>query len=105
MDRNGEEIKIRGILIPVAWDEEGNVRKVAVFAPHEEEYSVEENREVDGIRSLLHQEIEVTGRVREEAGEKIITVIDCKRTEGRRETSEYSRRMQRSGGEEDASTS
>lgn len=81
MEPNNEEIRIRGILVPVGWDQNGNVTRVALMAAHEEEYLVEEVRSPEKLFGFVRHEVEVRGLVREEAGLKIITVEDYKQIE------------------------
>ena len=79
MERYNEKVSIKGILIPVDWDDKGNVVKAAILTFNEEEYIVEEyfvqeNEKGQKLLSLMQREVEMTGVVREEAGNKIITV-------------------------------
>lgn len=73
-----KQIRIRGILIPVGWDENGNITKAAVMTPDEGEYLVEKNEQSKHVYALMRQEVEVIGIVREEIGQKVITVENCK---------------------------
>jgi hypothetical protein len=74
MDWERKQIRIKGVVIPVAWDAEGNAIKAAIFTANEEEYLIEENTNLSRLLSLLKQEVEVKGMVREEAGQKVINV-------------------------------
>jgi len=74
MERNNEQVSIKGILIPVDWDDKGNVIKAAILTANEEEYIVEENEKGEKLLGLMRQVVEIKGVVREEAGRKIITV-------------------------------
>ncbi len=74
MKRDGEQVSIKGILVPVAWDSDGNVTKAAVATFNEEEYVVEEDEKGKRLLSLMQQVVEVSGVVKKEAGNKIITV-------------------------------
>ncbi len=74
MERNREHVSIKGIIIPADWDEKGNVIKAAILTTNEEEYIVQENEKGQKLLSLMQREVEMTGVVREEAGNKIITV-------------------------------
>ena len=70
-----ELITIRGIVIPVDWDEEGNALAVAILGAGEEEHFVEQDREGKKLLELMQQEVEVSGTVRETIhGHKVITV-------------------------------
>jgi len=74
MERNNEQVNIKGILIPVDWDDKGNVIKAAILTANEEEYIVEENEKGKKLLGLMQQVVEIKGVVREEAGRNIITV-------------------------------
>jgi hypothetical protein len=64
--------KIRGVVIPTAWDDQGNVTGIAISSHDENEYQVD--RKGKGPELLLHirKEVEAAGVVREEEGKKIV---------------------------------
>jgi len=74
MKRNNELVNIKGILIPVDWDDKGNVTKAAILTANEDEYIVEEKEKGKKLLGLMQQAVEVSGVVREKAGKKMITV-------------------------------
>jgi hypothetical protein len=84
MKGNSEHMRIRGIVVPVDWDTEGNAVKAAVFTSEENEYLIKENNKSKGLFELMRQEVEVTGTVREQAGQKIISVAEYQRVKGGR---------------------
>jgi hypothetical protein len=55
---------VRGILIPADWDEAGNVLAVAVSAPGEKQYIVEQDSLGKELKRFMRQEIQVIGVVR-----------------------------------------
>jgi hypothetical protein len=66
---------LRGLILPVGWDERGNIRSIAVFTNFEEEYLVDENPLADELLAFARLRVKVRGSVREEEnGKKIITV-------------------------------
>jgi hypothetical protein len=67
-------ITIRGLIIPVNWDERGKVTAIAASTFDEEEYLLDYNKEIDRLFSLIRKEVEVTGYVRKEKGKKIMKV-------------------------------
>ena len=70
-----ELMTIRGIVIPVDWDEEGNALAVAILSAGEKEHFVEQDSEGKKLLGLMQQEVEVSGTVREMIrGHKVITV-------------------------------
>jgi hypothetical protein len=66
--------KIRGVVIPTAWDDQGNVTGIAISSHDENEYQVDHKGK--GSELLLHirREVEVAGVVREEEGKKIVRI-------------------------------
>jgi hypothetical protein len=66
---------LRGLILPVDWDERGNIRSIAVSTNFEEEYLVEENPLADELLAFTRQTVKVRGSVREDGnGQKIIRV-------------------------------
>ena len=68
-------ITIRGLLVPVDWDERGNIIETAVSTYFEEEYLIERNARGEALLPFLRQKVKVAGVVRmDDRGRKIITV-------------------------------
>ena len=66
---------VRGIVIPADWDDAGNVLAIAVSAPGEKQYIVEQNSLEKDLKKLMRQEVEVIGVVgKESKGWNRITV-------------------------------
>ncbi len=68
-------ITIRGIVIPVDWDEKGNPVAVSISTHQEDEYFID--KDYHKGKELLHsiqEEVEVSGVVREDEDKKIISV-------------------------------
>jgi hypothetical protein len=66
---------LRGLILPVDWDERGTIRSIAVSTNSEEEYIVDENPLADELLAFVRLRAKVKGFVREgENGKKIITV-------------------------------
>lgn len=72
----GDELTtVRGIVIPVDWDGEGNALAVAISSPDEQEYVIEQDKKGKELIGLIRQEVEVSGVVRKVIkGGKTITV-------------------------------
>jgi hypothetical protein len=66
--------KIRGVVIPTAWDDQGNVTGIAISSHDENEYQVDPKGK--GSELLLHirKEVDATGVVREEEGKKMVRI-------------------------------
>ena len=67
---------IKGIIIPAAWDTEGNVTAIAIASNGETEYKIEKTEM--GIRLLSHlrEQAVLRGTLAEEDGRKSIAVSD-----------------------------
>jgi hypothetical protein len=86
VERDEGYIRIRGILVPVDWDGEGNIMRAAIMAPNEEEYLVESYKGEEYLQGLMQEEVEALGMVRDEGGRKIIRVApDQLRKRGHRD--------------------
>lgn len=66
---------LRGLILPVGWDDRGTIRSIAVSTNSEEEYLIDENPLADELLALTRLRVKVRGSVRaDENGRKIITV-------------------------------
>jgi len=74
-EEGGDQMRrIRGIVIPADWDEQGNVAALVIAAPNEEEYSVGMDKKGKELIAFLREEIEVSGFVSEKKNKKIVKV-------------------------------
>ena len=70
-----DSITIRGLLVPIDWDEKGNITEIAVSTYFEEEYLIEKNVREEALLPLLRQKVKVIGLVRmDDRGRKVIRV-------------------------------
>jgi hypothetical protein len=67
-------IKINGIIIPVNWDADGNITGMAIATHQEEEYYIESDDKTAKLRSLLRQEVRITGVMKSKGEKKIIKI-------------------------------
>ena len=72
----------RGVIIPVEWDENGNVVAIGISTHGEDEYVIEDEGEGEALKALIRQEVEVFGEVRRREGEKFIKVTKYKVRKG-----------------------
>ena len=79
LEKNRRLITIKGIVIPVDWDQKGNPVNVAVATHTEEEYLVRNDSKGKELLNLIRGGVEVTGLVKEVAGIKIIKVKNIAR--------------------------
>lgn len=66
--------KIRGVVIPTAWDEQGNVTGIAISSHDENEYQVDSKGKGPELLQHIRKEVEAAGIVREEEGKKIVRI-------------------------------
>ena len=70
-----DSITIRGLLVPVDWDERGNITETAVSTYFEEEYLIERNARGEALLPFLREKVKVVGLVRvDERGKKVLRV-------------------------------
>jgi len=68
-------ITIKGLVIPVEWDEKGNVVAAAISTPSEDEYLIDKDHyKGEELLHLIQQEVEVTGLAKEHKDKRIIAV-------------------------------
>jgi len=68
-------IIIRGLLVPVDWDEEGNITETAVSTYFEEEYLIERNAKGEALLPFIRQKVKVIGLVgMDDRGRKVVRV-------------------------------
>jgi hypothetical protein len=67
-----EKTTIRGIVIPAAWNEKGDVISVAIATYHEEKYLVADNIIGRSLMSLLKKKVVVDGVIKDKDSVKII---------------------------------
>ena len=65
---------IKGIIIPVKWDRNGNVISVAIATHDEDEIIVEGQLLVAQLKTLLREEVQVSGILTQRGGKKSIKV-------------------------------
>jgi len=65
---------VRGILIPINWDEDGNVLVVGLAGIDEKEYLIDNHGRHEELLKLIRKEVEIHGLLREQAGKEVITM-------------------------------
>ena len=73
-----ETITIRGILIPTAWNDRGDVVAVAIATYNEEKYLVSNDEMVPNLLSLLRKRVVVNGIVNRQNSDRIVDIKDIK---------------------------
>ncbi|MBL7174592.1 MAG: hypothetical protein ISS66_02085 [Desulfobacteraceae bacterium] len=73
--KNAPVTTIRGIVIPVEWDDKGNILKLVISTFDEDEYLIELDKRGKQLMSSIRKELEVTGLVIEGDERKVIKVM------------------------------
>jgi len=73
-----ETITIRGILIPSAWNEKGDIVAVTIATYKEEKYLVSDKAMVQRLLSLLRKRVVVNGIVNRQDTNRITDIKDIK---------------------------
>lgn len=67
-------VTLRGVVIPAAWDERGNVVAVAIATHDENEYLVDNKEKGTQLLELIREEVEVVGDIEDENEKRMVTV-------------------------------
>ena len=70
------ETKIRGVVVPMAWDERGNVVAIALSTHDEDEYAIDKEGKGEELLSLIRKEIVANGIVTEREKKKVIRIMN-----------------------------
>lgn len=74
-------ITLQGIILPSAWDKDGNVITISLSTFDEEEYSIGSDYLWRELMALLREKVRICGVVSLKKGKQIISVRDFKRIE------------------------
>jgi hypothetical protein len=69
-----KSVKITGVVIPIDWDPQGKILAAAIATSDEDEYRIDEREKGKKLLQLIHENVRVSGEVREEEGKKVIFV-------------------------------
>ena len=67
-------IQVQGIIVPVAWDENGNVSQVGIETFDENFYQIDPTFDLAQAKVLLRESVEIFGIVLKRPGKKLIRV-------------------------------
>jgi len=73
--KNDPLTTIRGLVIPVEWDDKGNILNLVISTFDEDEYLIELDQRGKQLMSSIRQELEVTGEVTEIEERKVIKIM------------------------------
>jgi hypothetical protein len=74
--------KVRGIVVPIAWDDSGHVTAIAISTWDEDEYVVDFAGKGKELLSHIRGEVEVAGKTRNEGTSKVIVVMELSLKQG-----------------------
>jgi hypothetical protein len=81
MDKNraaGPATRLRGVLIPTGWDDNGRPVELALADYAEQEYRIAPTADIMNLTGYLRREVDVTGRVTQDhKGRHILEVHTC----------------------------
>lgn len=72
-------VTLRGVVIPVEWDEHGKVAGIAISTRDEDEYRIQDDELGNRLLGLINEEVEVSGRTRKRKNRKVIIVETYKK--------------------------
>jgi hypothetical protein len=75
---NGVMVYLRGIIVPVKWDENGNAAGFGIETFDEDFYLIDGSYEVGRLKQLMREEVELGGDIHLISGKKIINVRDIR---------------------------
>jgi len=68
-------VTIRGLIVPMDWDQRGTIKGVAISTPSEEEYRIELDRRGEELLAFVRARVRASGMVTLDAqGRKVIVV-------------------------------
>jgi len=67
-------MKIRGVVIPRKWDENGRVVAITILTHDEDEYLIENDGRGKELKAFIRENVEVSGAVRPQDGNKVVQV-------------------------------
>lgn len=74
-DENIERVTIKGLVIPVDWDEKGTVVAVAISTHDEKEYLIDRDQKGQELLHFIQQEVQASGVLREREDKKKIIAV------------------------------
>lgn len=74
MKRDEKPIRLRGIVIPMDWDEKGKVVTAALSTHTEDEYLIDHGYKGKELLHFIQEEVEVSGVATKNHGKKTISV-------------------------------
>ncbi len=67
-------VSVKGIVIPIDWDENGQILSLAIATFKEEEFLINNDHRGRDLFHFMQKPVEVTGEIKEREGRKILRV-------------------------------
>ena len=71
-------LKIRGVVVPRTWDENGKVVAITILTHDEDEYQVATGGRETELKAFIRKNVDVLGTVKPQGGIKVIQVKEFK---------------------------
>ena len=72
-------VHIRGIIVPVKWDERGDIAGLGIETFDEDFFLIDQQSHSYDLTVLIQESVELGGELARESGNKIISVIEVRR--------------------------
>lgn len=72
-------MKIRGVVVPRKWDENGRIVAITILTHDEDEYLIENDGRGKELKAFIRENVEISGAVRPQDGNKVVQVKKFKR--------------------------
>ena len=72
-------VTLKGIIIPIDWDKNGNATAIAISTHGEEEYPIFNNNKGKKLFKFIQDSVKVRGKIVDVAGIKIIKINEMER--------------------------
>lgn len=67
-------MKIRGVVVPHKWDENGRVVAITILTHDEDVYHIENDGRGNELKAFIRENVEVSGTVKPVDGKKVVQV-------------------------------
>jgi hypothetical protein len=75
-EKGTHTVILKGIVVPVDWDEAGNILSLAIATNTEEELRIRNDTNGKKLFNHLREQVEVLAEISDVAGEKILHILE-----------------------------
>lgn len=68
------QVRFKGIIIPVDWDEKGNIIRLAIATNTEEELPIKDDTNGRKLFNHIQEHIEILAEIADVAGEQVLSI-------------------------------